>query len=93
MKPPRLSRDVVPLARFKSRASQYFRQMHEDQRPLVVTQNGQPAAVLVTPAEYDRLREEMVFLKAVHEGLDDSDQGRLVSDEDLALELDATFPA
>ncbi|MCB1035519.1 MAG: type II toxin-antitoxin system Phd/YefM family antitoxin [Acidobacteria bacterium] len=91
MKPLQISRDIVPLARFKSQASQIFRQLRDEKRPVVVTQHGQPAAVLITPEEYDRLQEHDRFLSAVEEGLADSAAGRLVEDEVLAAELDAEF--
>ena len=89
MKPLQISQDIVPIARFKSQASRIFRQLHEGQRPIVVTQNGQPAAVLITPEEFDRLQEHDRFLTAVRDGIADSEAGRLVDDEDLAAELDA----
>lgn len=89
MKPLKISQDIIPLARFKAQASQIFRQLHEDQRPVVVTQNGEPAAVLLTPAEFDRLQEHDRFLAAVQAGLADSEAGRLLDDADLAAALDA----
>ncbi len=91
MKPMQISRDIVPLARFKTRASQIFRQLHDEQRPVVVTQNGKPAAVLITPEEFDRLQEHDRFLAAVQEGLADSEAGRLIDDDVLSAELDAEF--
>ena len=91
MKPLQVSQDIVPLARFKTQASQIFRQMHDEQRPVVVTQNGQPAAVLITPEEFDRLQEHDRFLEAVRDGLADSEAGRLLDDETLAAELDSAL--
>ncbi|MDA8020344.1 MAG: type II toxin-antitoxin system Phd/YefM family antitoxin [Thermoanaerobaculia bacterium] len=91
MKPMQISRDIVPLAKFKSQASQIFRQLRDEKRPVVVTQHGQPAAVLITPEEFDRLQEHDRFLAAVQEGLADSEAGRLIEDEDLAADLDAEF--
>jgi prevent-host-death family protein len=91
MRTLQISRDIIPLARFKSQASQIFRQLREDDRPVVVTQHGQPAAVLITPEEFDRLQEHDRFLSALHEGLEDSEMGRIVADADLVAELDAEF--
>lgn len=91
MKPMQISRDIVPLAKFKSQASQIFRQLRDEKRPVVVTQHGQPAAVLITPEEYDRLQEHDRFLAAVEEGLADSEAGRLIEDEVLTAELEAEF--
>ena len=89
MKPVQLSRDIVPLATFKSQASQIFRQLREQKRPVVVTQHGRPAAVLITPEEFDRLQEHDRFVAAVREGLADSEAGRLIDDEELTAELAA----
>ncbi len=55
MRAIKLAEDIVSLARFKAQASQLFRQLRREQRPLVITQNGRPAAVLITPQEFDRL--------------------------------------
>lgn len=91
MKPLQISQDIVPLAKFKSQASQIFRQLREQKRPVIVTQHGQPAAVLITPEEFDRLQEHDRFMAAVQEGLADSEAGRLVEDEDLVAALDTEF--
>jgi prevent-host-death family protein len=91
MKPLQIADDIVPLARFKVQASQLLRRLHQAQRPLVITQNGLPAGVLITPQEYDRLSEHDRFLEAVERGLADSEAGRLIDDEELAAELDEEF--
>lgn len=57
MKTLQVSKDIIPLAQFKSHASKVFRQLHDEQRPIIVTQNGQAAAVLITPEEFDRLQD------------------------------------
>ena len=91
MKPMQISRDIVPLDKLTSQASQIFKQLRDEKRPVVVTQHGQPAAVLITPEEFDRLQEHDRFMAAVQEGLADAESGRLVEDEVLAAELDAEF--
>ncbi len=91
MKQMQIADDIVPLAEFKAHASRFFRQLREEQRPMVITQNGKPAAVLITPEEFDRIGEQSRFLEAVREGLADSDAGRLIDDEQLGQELDAEF--
>ena len=83
MKPLQIAEDIVPLARFKASASQIFRQLHREQRPVVITQNGKPAAVLITPEEYDEIQEHRRFLAAVQEGLDDVTAGRTFPYEEL----------
>ena len=91
MKHVNMAEDIVPLADFKSRTSQLFRRLRQEQRPLVITQNGKPAAVLITPEEFDRIQERDRFMEAVSAGLADSAAGRLIDDEDLGEDLDAEF--
>lgn len=91
MKPFSTAEDIVPLNDFKARASQLFRKLREGQRPLIITQNGRPAAVLISPEEFDRIRERDRLVEAVSSGLADSAADRLVDDEELGAELDAEF--
>ena len=91
MKSLHVSDDILPIAEFKTHASQVVRRLHTDKRPIVITQNGKPAAVLLRPEEFDRLAWHARFTEAVEEGLRDSEAGRLVEDEDLDRDLDAAF--
>lgn len=91
MKQLHVSQDIVPIGEFKVHASRILRELRKDQRPLVITQHGRPAAVVLTPEEFDRLSGREQFLSAVREGLADSDAGRVVSDADFTEELDRTL--
>ena len=93
MKPIQVSRDIVPISRFKTKASQIFLRLKEHRRPVVVTQNGEAAAVLITPEDFDLLQSQVRFVAAVNEGLADSEAGRLVDDDELAEELETEFGA
>ena len=86
----RVAEDIVTIGQFKTHASQMLRQLRESRRPLVITQHGVPAAVVLTPAEYDRLAEERAFVTAVAEGLADVEDGRLVSHEEALRRLAVT---
>ncbi len=87
MKTINTAEDIVPLADFKARTSEFFRRLKEGRRPLIITQNGKPAAVVITPEDFDRLQERERFVEAVSSGLEDSEAGRLVEDEALEREL------
>ena len=51
MKDIHAARSIVPLGKFKAKASRYLRQLGEDGEPLVVTQNGRAAAVVLSMVE------------------------------------------
>jgi prevent-host-death family protein len=93
MNPLRITDDIVPVGTFKAHASQLIRRLKAENRPIVITQNGRPAAVLVSPEEFDRLNARERFVSAVEEGLADSRAGRVTADEDLDGDLEAAFGA
>ena len=91
MKPLQVSSDILPIGEFKTKTSQVVRQLRESQRPIVITQNGTPAAALVTPEDYDRFAAHQHFITAVNQGLDDVAAGHVIDDEELTAILDREF--
>jgi prevent-host-death family protein len=69
---------IVPLGEFKTKASKIIRDIADSDEPLVITQNGRPAAVLMSPAAFQEMRERHEFFRAVAEGIADSETGRVV---------------
>ena len=88
MKNFQVSEDIVSLSDFKNQASRILNQMQHSHRPMIITQNGRPAGVLISPADFDLLSERRRFIQAVQIGLDDVAQGRVVADEDLDRAID-----
>lgn len=81
MRDVNVSDGIVPLGEFKTRASKIIREIADTDEPLVITQNGRPAAVLMSPAAFQELRHRHEFLEAVAEGLADSEAGRVVDNK------------
>jgi prevent-host-death family protein len=77
MRNVRISQDFVPVSEFKAQAAGWLRKIAETGAPLVVTQNGKPAGVLLSPGAFDVLTEQARFATAVNEGIDDADAGRV----------------
>ena len=78
MKALKVSQDVVTLAEFKSQAATLLARIGTSSQPLLITQNGKPAGVLLSPAEFDRIQEQETarFVASVNRGLQDADNGR-----------------
>ena len=51
--------------------------MATNDAPVVVTQHGKPAGVLLSPKAFDELTERARFVTAVSEGLADAEAGRV----------------
>ncbi|MBI3072488.1 MAG: type II toxin-antitoxin system Phd/YefM family antitoxin [Deltaproteobacteria bacterium] len=92
MKPLRLSRGVVPIAKFKSEAPRWFKQIADSGEPVVITLNGKPAGVLLSPSEFDRLQERERFLASIAEGVADANSGRVMTSAELRKRLGGRRP-
>src|SRR5215475_9394911 len=79
--------DIVPIAELKANMSEIVRGLDDRPRPLVVTLNGKPAAVVMSPREYDLLSYRARFLDSVHAGLADARAGRTVDAEQAFSEV------
>jgi prevent-host-death family protein len=93
MKPVRIAEDIVPIATFKARAATWLKRAADTGQPVVITQNGKPAGVLLSPSEYDRISEQQRFVESVARGLADSDAGRVMSTAQARQKLAAARKA
>ena len=86
MKPLNISKNIISLSDFKNQASKMLHEVQSSRCPLVITQNGKAAAVLISPSDFDLLTEQVRFVDAVKRGLADVKDGRVFSDEELGKE-------
>lgn len=91
MRPVRVSENFVPVSEFKAQAAQWLKKVGQGSPPLVVTQNGRPAGVLLSPEAYDELTERARFVAAVSEGLSDAEAGRVHTDAAVTKRMAARF--
>lgn len=84
-----VSEGIVPLGEFKTRASKIIKDLAGSDQPLVITQNGRPAAVLMSPSAFQELRERHEFVQAVAEGLADSEAGRVTDHKKIRQWLES----
>jgi len=84
-----VSNDIVPIAEFKTNISKWFKTFQTSRHPLVVTQNGKPAGVLLSAADYDELVYRKSFLDSVERGIADADSGQTLTTDELRKSLHA----
>lgn len=61
----RLDEDIRPLSEFRANAATFVDQVRKTKRPMVLTQRGHSAAVLLDVAEYEQLVEEVETLRDI----------------------------
>jgi len=84
-----VSDGIVPLGEFKAQAAKLLKRLEESGEPVVITQNGRPAGVLLSPREYDRIQEQQRLLEFIAAGLADAEAGRVITTTDLRERLNA----
>ncbi len=87
MKVLNISTDIVPLGEFRTAISKWLKSIKNTGQPLVITQNGKPAGVLLAPEEYDDLIYTKRFIESVSRGISEADRGETYSTKELRSEL------
>jgi prevent-host-death family protein len=77
----KITHDIKPITYLKSRASDVLKQINETHRPVIITQNGEPKAVLQDPESYENMRNAIGILKLLSQGEDDIKDGNTNSQE------------
>ena len=84
MRKPRLTSDVKPVSEFRANAAKFVQQVRETRRPLVLTQHGKSAAVLLDVEEYERMLETIELLRDVQEAERQIEAGEVL-DHDVVM--------
>ena len=78
----KLEEDIKPVTYLKNNASQLVRSVSERGRTVTITQNGEPKAVLMDVASYDRWKQATILMKLIAQGEADVAGERTVSEKD-----------
>lgn len=68
--------DIRPLSEFRANAAAFVSQVKETKRPLILTQHGRSAAVLLDVAEYEALVEQVELLRDVRQAEKELSEGK-----------------
>jgi prevent-host-death family protein len=79
----KISQDIKPVTYLKSRAADLLKQINETHRPVVITQNGEPKAVLQDPKSYENMRNAIGILQLISQGEDDIRRGKSKSQQEV----------
>ncbi len=76
----RLSQSVKPISYVKANTGKVLEQVNAS-GPMIITQNGEAAAVLMSVCDYDRLQESLALLKILSLGNKSIEAGKDVPAE------------
>ena len=78
-----ITNDIKPITYLKSRTADALKQINETHRPIIITQNGEPRAVLQDPESYENMRNAIGILKLITQGEDDIKNKNTKSQNDV----------
>ncbi len=75
----KFSEDVIPLSDLKVNPGKVEGRANETHRPILLTSRGRGVAVVQGLDDYEKMAEELLFVKAVAKGLADIREGDTVT--------------
>lgn len=83
------TRDIQPVTEFRANAARFIEQVQETGEPVILTQHGRSAAVLLDVESYESMVEELELLRDVREAEKELAAGKGISHAAAAKELRA----
>ena len=85
--------DIVPVTDLRQDAAAVLKRLRGSREPLVITQRGRAAAILLSPETYERSRQETELLRLLARGEREITEGVGHTLESVLQEADALLEA
>jgi prevent-host-death family protein len=73
----KISTDIKPVSYLKLHSADLLNQVNETHRPVIITQNGEPRAVLQDTESYENMRAALGLLKLLTQAENDIRSGNI----------------
>ena len=83
----RLDQDVRPLSEFRANAASLIQEVQKSQRPLVLTQRGHSAAVVLGVSDYEKMVSELELLRDVRLAEQQLDDGQGIPQDEARARI------
>lgn len=83
-----ITTDIKPVSYLKSKSADLLKQINETHRPVIITQNGEPKAVLQDTESYENMRNAIGMLKLISQGEEDIKKGKTRTQEKIFEKLE-----
>lgn len=83
------SRDIQPVTEFRANAAQFIEQVQTTGEPVILTQHGRSAAVLLDVESYESMMDELALLRDVRTAEEQVAAGKGLTHASVAKKLRA----
>ena len=80
--------EIRPITYLKAKAPDLLNQVNETRRHVVITQNGEPRAVLQDPASFEEMRAALTLMKMVSQSEKAIREGEVVENDEVFRDLE-----
>lgn len=71
----RVDQDIRSMSEFRTGIASFLKQVHDTKRPLIITQHGKSAAVLMDVSEYETMQEKIELLSDIQTSISQIENG------------------
>ncbi|PHO11137.1 prevent-host-death protein [Malaciobacter canalis] len=83
-----LSQDIKPISYLKSKTADVINNVNENQRSIIITQNGEAKAVIQDIKSYENMQNSLNLLKLIVQSENDIENNRIIRQEDMFNNLE-----
>jgi prevent-host-death family protein len=84
----KIKEDIKPISYLKSRSADLISQINETHRPVIITQNGEPRAVIQDAESYEKTMNSLNLMRILAHGDKAIQKGYTIKQEDLFRQID-----
>ncbi len=71
----KIDQDIRSMSEFRTGIASFLKQVHSTKRPLIITQHGKSAAVLLDAGVFEAMQEELELLQDVQTSINQIENG------------------
>jgi len=78
-----LSQDIKPISYLKAKTANVINDVNENQRPIIITQNGEAKAVVQDIKSYEDMQNTLNLLKLIIQSENYIENGRTIEQDEM----------
>ena len=78
----KIDQDIRPMSEVRTGIASFLKQVHDNKRPLIITQHGKSVAVLLDVGEYEALQEKVELLHDIQTSISQLEGGAGIGNND-----------
>lgn len=83
----KVDQDIRSMSEFRTGIASFIQQVHDTKRPLIITQHGKGAAVLLDVTQYEAMQDKIELLQDINTSITQLETGKGIEHRDAKATL------